>query len=786
MTPPTRPRIATSARVTKKTKKETKKATEIRLPGFSIMTKDGIDVTSTAGRGTKTKEQREHAHLMRIMKACDDCKRKKIRCDPSHRRASDTMTRTSTSTSATSSSRPNPSPPSVPRVCHQSILNSHDSFASQDSFPPPSYGTSAIEDFVLFPEDTNSYWNPADMSFDSHGLDFDFDINDVGLDVYSASNPDQFWDFSAHDQPSGFQQGHNPVTTDQYGLGAYSHHHHFLLLNVSQIVTHSNLSEQALTLIDQWASSFGGQQSPEHTRPHPSSNTQDSGQPIESLPSASSFNASPYGSTDHLLQGGSSSTSPTSFTDQLTPGSSSHSSTSLTSVSSGSSPQLLTSANGASLLTHANQDLSDAGFIDSPLQGYGQTLSPANSYFSDLENTYAEAQESLHTLQSSPARHQSLHSELLRFRESIDAVKTSPVDFSTALVTADIMSQLHKLSSQLQVIAAEAHSLESFGSVTRQGFNGDKQSLSREAYIRQCQATARRLIRSLCATICSLQTPGSTSSLSPASNTTLLASGRTAQPQSLLDRNDRDSRTVGTQASSNTDANYEVSDRQSRTIHSSYARYGADSRHCVVLREDEIADMISQADASTGAYANGALYDGCNIGVVPTSGALLRYKLVLQQYFPGPSTQESLSLFSGYPVNEQQHRLQLTCLGNFSTAGGNTAALDEAIEAHPPMVVTPTLPRRGLQRSTVPSTQVTLTGTDDSFTSTAVSSRGAIPCPVTQQQLPDASDDTSITYTASLDVKYSILVTTVLGISMLVLKVYDLPSLPSLVSWTLN
>ena len=46
------------------------------------MTKDGIDVTSTAGRGTKTKEQREHAHLMRIMKACDDCKRKKVRVSP--------------------------------------------------------------------------------------------------------------------------------------------------------------------------------------------------------------------------------------------------------------------------------------------------------------------------------------------------------------------------------------------------------------------------------------------------------------------------------------------------------------------------------------------------------------------------------------------------------------------------------------------------------------------------------------------------------------------------------
>lgn len=78
MTPPSRT-APNSGRITKKAKKETKKTAEARLPGFSIMTKDGIDVTSSAGRGTKTKEQREHAHLMRQLKACADCKRKKIR-----------------------------------------------------------------------------------------------------------------------------------------------------------------------------------------------------------------------------------------------------------------------------------------------------------------------------------------------------------------------------------------------------------------------------------------------------------------------------------------------------------------------------------------------------------------------------------------------------------------------------------------------------------------------------------------------------------------------------------
>lgn len=80
-TSPGRPR---AARVSKKSAKKDSKRAEFRLPGFSIMTKDGVDVTNSAGRGTKSKEQREHAHLMRIMKACEDCKKKKVRVSLSH------------------------------------------------------------------------------------------------------------------------------------------------------------------------------------------------------------------------------------------------------------------------------------------------------------------------------------------------------------------------------------------------------------------------------------------------------------------------------------------------------------------------------------------------------------------------------------------------------------------------------------------------------------------------------------------------------------------------------
>jgi hypothetical protein len=76
------------------------------LPGMKIMTRDGLDVTNAASRGSKTKEQRDHAHLMRIIKACDSCRAKKIRCDPSHkRRAASTVSSSAITSPPPSSSK---------------------------------------------------------------------------------------------------------------------------------------------------------------------------------------------------------------------------------------------------------------------------------------------------------------------------------------------------------------------------------------------------------------------------------------------------------------------------------------------------------------------------------------------------------------------------------------------------------------------------------------------------------------------------------------------------------
>lgn len=80
------------------------------IPGMKIMTRDGRDVTNSASRGCKTKEQRDHAHLMRIIKACDSCRRKKVRCDPSHKKRSGAAT----SAAAPVVVAPSPRPRAIP------------------------------------------------------------------------------------------------------------------------------------------------------------------------------------------------------------------------------------------------------------------------------------------------------------------------------------------------------------------------------------------------------------------------------------------------------------------------------------------------------------------------------------------------------------------------------------------------------------------------------------------------------------------------------------------------
>lgn len=208
------------SRVSKKpAKKETKKVAEFKLPGFSIMTKDGVDVTSSAGRGTKTKEQREHAHMMRIMKACEECKKKKVRCDPSHKRSNNGSSAASTSTPNTKNSSPAPqnySPASVGPPL------------SREFAPAPNAG-----DFILFPEDSSAWTganaSPSELDNQTYDLsNFDFEIGDIDMDEFTTLNEDDAfdWSFTQSSYPVERDPSYKPLIGDPYNAELWAGFEH--------------------------------------------------------------------------------------------------------------------------------------------------------------------------------------------------------------------------------------------------------------------------------------------------------------------------------------------------------------------------------------------------------------------------------------------------------------------------------------------------------------------------------------------------------------------------------
>ncbi|KAL2269355.1 hypothetical protein VTJ83DRAFT_1539 [Remersonia thermophila] len=131
-------------------------------PGMRILTKDGRDVTNSASRGCKTKEQRDHAHLMRIIKACDTCRRKKVRCDPSHRK------RAAPTASAQQEQKPpakrtktaqTPSPAAVVDAPVELAV-------AQAAMAPEAFAVPALDG--IFPEDL-ALWNEF-MTFDQDSM----------------------------------------------------------------------------------------------------------------------------------------------------------------------------------------------------------------------------------------------------------------------------------------------------------------------------------------------------------------------------------------------------------------------------------------------------------------------------------------------------------------------------------------------------------------------------------------------------------------------------------------
>ncbi|KFA63336.1 hypothetical protein S40285_01846 [Stachybotrys chlorohalonatus IBT 40285] len=150
------------------------------LPGMRIMTRDGLDVTESASRGVKTKEQRDHAHLMRVIKACDSCRRKKTRCEPSHKkRGAAVQTPAQTPAKTIKKVKPAPQPRiSVP----PSIFNDDLSVpATQLDLAQPYLFADGFEDLAM-PELSEKAWEELFAQPQLIAPDYDFSLSD---DYYS-------------------------------------------------------------------------------------------------------------------------------------------------------------------------------------------------------------------------------------------------------------------------------------------------------------------------------------------------------------------------------------------------------------------------------------------------------------------------------------------------------------------------------------------------------------------------------------------------------------------------
>ncbi|RYP16676.1 hypothetical protein DL765_004996 [Monosporascus sp. GIB2] len=157
------------------------------MPGMKIMTKDGVDVTNSASRGCKTKEQRDHAHLMRIIKACESCRKKKVRCDPSHKKRS-------------SSQSQSPEPKSHKKVKKASIapkVATPQMCVSDQTAVFPSASFAGSHNPPLEINDTPEWMS----SFDSF-------VPTDEVDIFSEmENWDQFINYS--DEPTAVQQDYD-------------------------------------------------------------------------------------------------------------------------------------------------------------------------------------------------------------------------------------------------------------------------------------------------------------------------------------------------------------------------------------------------------------------------------------------------------------------------------------------------------------------------------------------------------------------------------------------------
>lgn len=165
----------------------TKDSSSKRLPGFSIMTRDGVDITEYASRGPKSKEQRDHAALMRKLKACGPCKRSKQRCDPSHHRVATSPATTPSSATPSLTSGYSWSQASI---SPQSAIE--DSFNRSPNQKARTIAHAGSEFSSSFVESPRPVFSSADMAFND-SLDMSFDslpLQDVDPTIFEMADMD--------------------------------------------------------------------------------------------------------------------------------------------------------------------------------------------------------------------------------------------------------------------------------------------------------------------------------------------------------------------------------------------------------------------------------------------------------------------------------------------------------------------------------------------------------------------------------------------------------------------
>ena len=534
------------------------------------------------------------------------------------------MSRTSTSTTKTSSSSrfdqsPTVSVPSLSRDTTHTSQNSMTSFSASN----------AMDDFVLFPEETA--WNPSDIFVPEEAdlSNFNFDINDIDLNDFPPINVDQSYDFSSFNPTSSFDfdttSTYSPATQDQYGLDQWASPIGFSMPVSPSKLRHASLSQDPVLLdpnplisdspgsTQSSSSTFADNYWPDGPVDHPQyaqGSLADASSGPSSTPDWGLLDSGLDANISELAEMASSAVSSQlqisrkerckrkrSSRKQNTNEGVQQLSQAL-SISSGDSQGALDSSYMQNSLGSSYQSILGSSSI---LRSFdrGQWRSPQSSGESVdvfcFADTCALIQESINAFKSAPAEYFSLSDELQRLHGVLTQAKSGNLDGTPLVLPEHVLTQLKMMMSQLQVLTSRVKQMLRTGHAAHRRYNRLDPEL-RPDYLRKCQIQVRRLVRSLCATINNLQAqPPSSGPASTDSNPQALVSGRNVQLLvSTTERQILDGHTLAEPAGV-----LDLSTHNWQNSHSpssSGSSLSRDISYGVVLRETDETDAFQFAD----------------------------------------------------------------------------------------------------------------------------------------------------------------------------------------------